>query len=73
MSQKSSNHNWASGRPNSLRRSTSNFTGEAERLGLTEAEYLASAELKSWCKRNRNQYYIPEWLLKEWGMEVDPA
>jgi hypothetical protein len=23
-----------------------------------------------WCDRNRNNFYIPEWLLDEWGFRV---
>jgi len=29
-------------------------------------------ELKQWCERNKDRCYIPEWLLKRWGMFVDP-
>jgi hypothetical protein len=42
-----------------------------KRIGLTKREYIASAELKRWCERNRNRVYVPEWLLEAWGMEVD--
>src|SRR5580700_6868015 len=24
-----------------------------------------------WCESNKNRYYIPEWLLKRWGIFVD--
>lgn len=27
--------------------------------------------LKRWCYRNRNRVYFPEWLLAEWGMQVE--
>lgn len=47
------------------------FEAEVERLGLMKAEYVASAELKRWCNRNRNRVYVPEWLLKEWRMHVE--
>jgi len=40
-------------------------------LGVTEPEYVASVELKRWCERNRNRLYVPEWLLKEWEIEVE--
>ena len=40
-------------------------------LHLTPAEYVASGRLRSWCDKNKNQYYIPEWLLAEWGIRVD--
>jgi len=38
---------------------------------LTKSDYVASAELKTWCNHNRNRVYVPEWLLGEWGMKVD--
>jgi len=47
------------------------FEMEVARLCLTKSDYVASAELKRWCDRNRNRVYVPEWLLKEWGMRVD--
>jgi len=34
--------------------------------------YAASAELRRWCEHNKNHCYIPEWLLKEWDIVVDP-
>jgi hypothetical protein len=34
--------------------------------------YTSSAELRAWCEQNRNRVYIPEWLLKESGITVDP-
>jgi hypothetical protein len=40
-------------------------------LQLTAETYASSRELRVWCKQNRNRVYIPEWLLKEWGIEVD--
>jgi len=48
------------------------FEVEATQLHLTAEQYVVSAELKSWCKENRNRYYIPEWLLNEWDICVDP-
>lgn len=47
------------------------FELQAERLGLSEDDYIRSVELRRWCVRNRNRCYVPEWLLKEWGMEVE--
>jgi hypothetical protein len=38
----------------------------------SESSPVASRELKKWCKRNKDRWYIPEWLLKRWGMSVDP-
>jgi hypothetical protein len=36
------------------------------------ATYTSSAELRNWCERNRNRFYIPEWLLDAWDIRVDP-
>jgi hypothetical protein len=41
-------------------------------LRLTGEMYTSSAELHRWCERNRNRCYIPEWLLQEWDITVDP-
>jgi hypothetical protein len=34
--------------------------------------YVSSAELRSWCERNRKRVCIPEWLLDAWDIPVDP-
>ena len=34
--------------------------------------YTFSLELRAWCEQNRNLCYVPEWLLEEWGIIVDP-
>jgi hypothetical protein len=48
------------------------FEMEARRLGLTKEAYNASAQLRMWCEQNKNRYYVPELLLAEWGIIVDP-
>jgi hypothetical protein len=47
------------------------FEKQVRRLGLPPETYVHSAELRAWCERNRNQLYIPEWLLEAWGITVD--
>jgi len=47
------------------------FELQVRRLRLTIETCVFSAELRSWCERNRNRFYIPEWLLDEWGFRVD--
>ena len=47
------------------------FEIQVRRLGLSMPEYFSSAELKSWCRDNRNRLYIPEWLLDAWGITVN--
>ena len=47
------------------------FEGVALRLGLTKETYSSSSQLRIWCERNGNRCYVPEWLLKEWGIMPD--
>lgn len=63
------NPNW--GRPIPIPNLLTEFELQVARLRLTQAEYAQSFELKWWCERNRNRVYVPEWLLEEWGMEVE--
>jgi hypothetical protein len=46
------------------------FEMRVSELSLTAPTYSESPELRHWCKVNRNKCYIPEWLLKEWGITV---
>jgi hypothetical protein len=48
------------------------FDEQARKLGLNEQICVASEELRRWCERNKDRCYIPEWLLKRWGISVDP-
>jgi hypothetical protein len=47
------------------------FEEQVQQLGLNDQTCSTSATLQRWCERNKNHCYIPEWLLKEWGMTVD--
>jgi hypothetical protein len=47
------------------------FELRAKQLGLTADMYTTSRELRRWCEENRDRHYIPEWLLKEWGITVN--
>jgi len=71
MFRKHGNPNW--GRP-MLPASVlcTEFEMQVRQLHLTPERYVVSAELRNWCKENRNRYYIPEWLLNEWDICVDP-
>jgi hypothetical protein len=48
------------------------FELRVRQLRLTGEMYTSSAELHRWCERNRNRRYVPEWLLQEWDITVDP-
>jgi hypothetical protein len=45
---------------------------QVRNLGLTKETYAGSAQLRNWCELNRNRCYVPEWLLDEWDLAVDP-
>ena len=47
------------------------FEMQVKQLRLAPDEYVVSAQLRKWCEVNKNQYYIPEWLLKAWNIAVD--
>jgi len=32
---------------------------------------ICQCMIRAWCEQNRNRCYIPEWLLKKWGITVD--
>jgi len=49
------------------------FELRVSQLHLTPAMYSSSKELRAWCWQNRNRCYIPEWLLAEWRIDVDPT
>jgi hypothetical protein len=48
------------------------FEIQVRQLRLRAETYVSSAEIRSWCERNRNRVYIPEWLLDAWDIPVDP-
>jgi hypothetical protein len=48
------------------------FELQVRHLRLTPEMYASSRELRTWCRQNRNRVYIPEWLLEEWSLTVDP-
>ena len=73
MPKRHANSPWASGVSVKLPPAGhSQFERYARKLSLTEQDYANSAELRRWCAANRNRCYIPEWLLKEWKMYVEP-
>jgi hypothetical protein len=48
------------------------FESVTKKLGLeTLEQQKESIELRTWVRRNMNQYYVPESLLEVWGESVD--
>jgi hypothetical protein len=68
---KRGNPNWGSGAMARLPILPTEFEMQVRQLRLTPEQYVISSELRTWCDKNRNHCYIPEWLLDEWGFRVD--
>jgi hypothetical protein len=49
------------------------FELQVRQLHLTAEMFTSSRALRGWCERNRNRLYVPEWLLEEWRITVDPT
>lgn len=65
--------NWASGRYGNVRPATAatEFEKQVRKLRLTNESYVRSEKLRSWCHENSHRCYIPESLLKTWGIVVE--
>ena len=72
LARKRGNPNWGRPIPSGPAVATE-FELRVNQLQLTAEMYTSSAELRAWCERNRNRCYVPEWLLKEWDITVDPS
>ncbi len=48
------------------------FEEQVRKLGLDLRTCAKSKELRLWCERNKDRCYIPEWLLVQWNLSVDP-
>ena len=70
MSRRRGNPNWGHPLRPVLATPTA-FETTVRRLRLLPEKYTASNELKRWCQLNKNRCYIPEWLLEEWGIDVE--
>jgi hypothetical protein len=72
MSPTKANAHFGRGESRPLRSGPTSFEEEVKRLGLVESEYIGSDELRDWCDLNCGRCYVPEWLLKEWNIHVEP-
>jgi hypothetical protein len=71
MARRRGNPNWCSGFMPVPKLPTA-FEEEVRRLGLNAQTFATSRELRRWCERNKDRCYIPEQLLKIWGISVQP-
>jgi hypothetical protein len=63
--------NWASGGFISARPTITEFEKKMRELRLRAENCSGSDELRRWCKENSHRCYIPESLLKTWGIPLD--
>jgi hypothetical protein len=70
MAKKRGNPNW--GKPDIRVPSVAptSFEDVVKKLRLSPADYEGSLQLKEWVRKNKDQKYIPNDLLKLWGFEV---
>jgi len=47
------------------------FEEAVKELKLQPDQYVHSTRLREWARRNRNSKFIPESLLKAWGIDTD--
>ena len=71
LTRKRGNANWGKPIPFAPALPTE-FELQVTQLQLRAGMYTSSAELRAWCEQNRNRCYVPEWLLDEWDITVDP-
>jgi hypothetical protein len=71
MPRRRGNPNWTSGQLSPIPRLPTAFEIQVQKLGLNEQTCATSEALQRWCELNKNRCYIPEWLLKQWGISVD--
>jgi hypothetical protein len=68
MAKRRGNPNWGKPEPFTMPTDTkSSFESFVASLGLTPDQYLNSKELKEWVRKNKDQKYVPQDLLKSWG------
>ena len=72
LSRKRGNPNWGRPIPPAPGLPTE-FEQRVRQLQLTAELYISSRELRAWCEQNRNRRYVPELLLKAWGITVDSS
>jgi hypothetical protein len=67
MPRRRGNPNWGKeAPPNSIPAGPTEFEKQLKRLGLTKETCASSPAMRTWCERNKDRVYIPEWLLALW-------
>jgi hypothetical protein len=50
----------------------SDFERVVARLKLSPEQYESSDQLRQWVEKHWQQKFVPEWLLKAWGLNFWP-
>jgi hypothetical protein len=68
MAKRRGNPNWGKPEPFMINTGAkSSFESYVSSLGLSPDQYENSKELKEWVRKNKDQKYVPQDLLKAWG------
>ena len=70
MAKKRGNPNWGKPDMQAAPVVPTSFEQVVRNLRLSPADYEGSLQLKEWVRKNKDQKYIPDDLLKIWGFEV---
>jgi hypothetical protein len=70
MAKKHGNPNWGKPDIHAGPAVPTSFEEVVKKLRLSPADYEGSLTLKEWVRKNKDQKYIPDDLLKLWGFEV---
>ena len=74
MAKRRGNSNWGWGTPEpnvAVTPTIAEFQLVAREFNLQPEEYVSSTQLREWASVNRNSKFIPETLLKAWGLESE--
>ena len=70
MAKKRGNPNWGKQVANAGAVGPTSFEEVVRKLRLSPEDYAGSLTLKEWVRKNKDQKYIPDDLLKLWAFEV---
>jgi hypothetical protein len=70
MVRKRGNPNWGKPDMQATPVVPTSFEQVVRKLRLSPEDYEGSLTLKEWVRKNKDQKYIPDDLLKIWGFEV---
>ena len=74
MAKRRGNPNWGKPEPNGpVIPTITEFEKVTHEFNLQPDQYIRSIQLREWASRNKNSKFIPETLLKAWGIEVESS